>query len=64
MTDQMKVMHSNGTLPQTLAETARTLLAWLEGVHPEAPRPTEKSLKNTIRSEYNRLSKAMKSTRP
>jgi hypothetical protein len=54
-TAQLRAMHQNGTLPETVAATARALLEWLTSEHPDAPRPGPNALENNIRAEHRKL---------
>jgi hypothetical protein len=46
----------DGKLCETLAEEVRELRDYLQTFHPSAPQPKQKSLENSIRGEYRKLS--------
>ena len=43
-----------GEVCDALDDEGRALLAWLKDNHPSAPQPTVKTIKNSIRAQYNR----------
>lgn len=49
---------ADGQIECSLIEQARVLVEWLGTEHPLSTQITEKTVKNTIRDEFNRVSKA------
>lgn len=47
-----------GLMAETLADEARQLQSWANRYHPNAPSATEKTIKNQLRAEFNKLKKS------
>ena len=50
--DEFKRRCGSGQALEDLAEEADALLGWYKAIHPNAPRPTEKTIKNNIRAAH------------